>query len=117
MKTAIEKLLADKFGGDVITRHSQVAGGADKNQILKGNPERVGLIIVNNTTNRGGIAFKAAAAAYEQIYVEANGGSIILDANDDADLPSLSIYNKYVSAAVTYYIIEIIRTNVEGDNE
>ena len=78
-------------------------------RILKNNPDRVELLIVNLSANRGFIGFNPDVSATKGIPVEAQGGVVTMCIEEDGETVGYEIHAINEVAAGSWYILEIER--------
>lgn len=77
--------------------------------ILKNNPDRVALVIVNLSANRGFIGFDRQVGPTLGIPVEASGGVVTMNIEEDGETVGYEIHAINEVAAGSWYILEIER--------
>ena len=77
--------------------------------ILKNNPDRLALLIVNLSANRGHAGFDRQVSTTKGIPIEASGGLITMNWREDGELVTQEIFAINQVAAGTWYIVEVER--------
>lgn len=76
---------------------------------LQGNPDRVGLLIINNGANDVFLGLTSGVAVNAGMKLPALGGNFIADVRDDFTLPSRAFYAIANGGTSSIYILEILR--------
>lgn len=93
----------------VFTKRKTVVLSTTAKQIVKTNPDRVGLYITNNETINCRADESVAPTATEGFPLDAAGGAITLNTRDDGDLPSKEWFAIADSGTPTIRVKEIIK--------
>lgn len=90
MIQSVHDLIAERFGVSVETREFPDALDADTTSkvLARRNARRVGLIVINLSANTVVVAPFPGVTTTRGIQVAASGGSLILSALEDFDLPA-----------------------------
>lgn len=76
---------------------------------IQQNGDRLGLVIVNTSTNPAFIGLSSAVGPSNQgIYLPASGGSISMDARTDFTLPTRAWWGIATGGITVIYVLEII---------
>lgn len=109
---ATPKLVRDLFKGSTRPVINPVTDtvGLTATQILKNNPDRLAALIVNLSANRGFIGFDRQVSTTRGIPVEASGGLVIFNWQEDGELVIQAVFAINLVAVGTWYIVEVERT-------
>lgn len=77
--------------------------------VIQANPDRVGLVVINNSTNQVFFGLNSAVSATNGISLPASGGSMTLNVNDDFTLAARTWYGIAVGGTAAIYVLEIVR--------
>jgi hypothetical protein len=118
--------MSERYGGSLLyqvvkgdlhfpTLHEErvvkLSGGVD--QIVRLNPRRLTLVIVNRSMSPVDVAFRPGTLPGGGIMIGANGGSLTLTWLEDGELVGSEVYATGVSGA-TVYVLEVIATAEGG---
>ena len=78
-------------------------------KILNNNPDRLAVVIVNLSANRGFIGFDRQVGPTRGIPVEASGGVVTMNVEEDGETVGYEIHAINQVAAGKWYILEIER--------
>ena len=78
-------------------------------RILNNNPDRVEVLIVNLSDNRGHIGFDSKVGPTRGIPVEAQGGFVSMCIEEDGETVGYEIFARNQVAAGKWYILEVER--------
>jgi len=78
-------------------------------KILNNNPDRLAVVIVNLSANRGFIGFDRQVGPTRGIPVEASGGVVTMCLEEDGETVAYEIHAINEVAAGSWYILEIER--------
>lgn len=84
---------------------AQTAAGV----LLQGNPDRVGLVMVNLGTNDVFVSLNSGVSTSNGIRIAASGGNITMDVRDDFTIPSRTWYAIANGGTSAMYILEEVR--------
>jgi hypothetical protein len=81
--------------------------GTSPTLILRNNPDRIAILIVNLSDNDGYVGWFNDVSATKGIRLTANGGNVHLIADEDGELVSKEFYGVNLYASGTWYIAEV----------
>lgn len=96
------------LGGPARGQESNVTIGNAVDQVVAGNPDRVGLTIINQGANDLFIATAPNPSSTNGIRVVANGGGFSLSVRDDFTLPSYGFFGICPAGNSNIYVLEQI---------
>ena len=110
MANTLSQMLATMFG--IKTTNNESPAGfqvlAVVKQILSFNPNRLGLILINNSGSNLYVSFRNTVAVGAGIRLSANGGSLALKWDVDFELCGSEIYGIADGAGGNVYFNEIV---------
>ncbi|MDH5199606.1 MAG: hypothetical protein OEW93_01860 [Candidatus Bathyarchaeota archaeon] len=108
---ATPRLVAEMFKGPTrpITNPVTDTVQTTATMILKNNPDRLAVLIVNLSANRGYLGFDRQVGPTRGIPVEASGGLVTMNWKEDAELVIQEVHAVNSVAAGTWYIVEVER--------
>ena len=83
--------------------------GTTATKILNNNPDRLALVIVNLSANRGFIGFDRQVGPTKGIPVEASGGVVTMCIEEDGEAVGYEIHAINEVLAGAWYILEVER--------
>lgn len=89
---AVAELARRKFGGDVASFEIEHTITSGVQELLGGDPERVGVVVVNTSTADHYLGFTPDVSASKGILLKASGGAITLVADEDFELVTRQIF-------------------------
>lgn len=98
-----------QLGGPTTEIETVVSVGTAATQLAKNNPDRVGLVIVNLSTNIVYCAWNSAVSSSQGILLSASGGNFALNVRDDFTLPSRELSALAGGPGSNVYVLEIVR--------
>ena len=101
--------LRDIFGGDFTEKDSEPVVGTTMVELVKNDPERIALTIINLGAANVLIAPDNKVSTTRGILLTASGGAVSMDVRSDATLPSRAWYAISASAGNDVYVLEIRR--------
>ena len=107
---SIFDLIREKFGGNARFVEGGVTStvGVASALILRDNPQRVAALIVNHSANQVNVRSRSEATLTSGVRLNANGGTLILNWEDDLILPALDWFAIAGGAGSAIYIGEVI---------
>ena len=97
------------LGGEVLEIDSYIAVGTSAGLLLPNNPDRVGLVIVNNGTTTCYVSYLNAVGANIGIPIVGNGGALSFKLRDDFTLIARQWNAISPSGATNLTTFELIR--------
>lgn len=76
--------------------------------ILKNNPNRLAVIIINVGANNSYIGFDQNVSSTNGIFLAANGGSLSINYQQDLTLSQYEMNAISITAPSTFYVIELL---------
>jgi hypothetical protein len=77
--------------------------------VIQSNPDRLGLLILNLSTNTMYISITNGVSATDGIRLGANGGSLSLNVTDDGMIQTRTWYGVSTGAGSSVYVLELTR--------
>ncbi len=115
MSVAHEILNRARFGGAVVSKQSLIKLTALNELVLKRQPERVSLSITNLTLSDIEIAFQSDISNAYRVVIQASGGTLLLNANDDGEFATTGIHAISFGGTIELRVLEIIRYDNESE--
>lgn len=106
-----------QLGGPALEKESSVNVLSTLSVVIGSNPDRVGLIMINQGAQDAFIALTPAVSTSFGIKLFANGGSVTMQVRDDFTLPSRQWYGFGNGGAVSIYVLEQISETVTPASE
>ena len=97
-----------QLGGPTRSQESQFTVPNTTTQVLNSNPDRVGLVFVNNTTNPIWVFITPNFGGNQGIQLPSGGGAISLNIHDDFTLITETWYGIAGTSPSLLYILETI---------
>jgi hypothetical protein len=99
-----------KFGAAVTYNVNPVVSsiGTTITEIARHNPRRLGLTIVNLSSNTLYVAPDNSVSSSRSILLPSNGGGLSLSADDDFILPMVNWFAVASGASSAVYVIEVV---------
>ena len=85
--------------------------------MLQANPDRVGVLFINNGANDVYIGLTSATAVNSGMKLPAAGGNFIANVRDDFTLPARTFYAIANGGTASVYILEIFRLQYTPSGE
>ena len=104
----LSELIEKRFGiktRAVVGAVTSIAALADL--VLRANPDRLALIVVNLSVNDITLAFDAQVTVTRGIFLAKSGGSLALSMEDDLELVGYAIYGAASAYPSTIFVLEI----------
>ena len=101
-----------QLGGPTTENESNPTCQISITQLVKNNPDRVGILIMNLGSFDAFIAFNANVGSTNGIKLAANGGIFAANVRDDFTVPAREYSGIASGGATAIYILEIIRLPV-----
>ncbi len=98
----------DVFGGATTYIDTPLSVEISTKEILKNNPNRVALYIINNSVSLGYVAFSPELVSGKGIRLTANGGSLVMLIHEDGDAIKRSIYGISAGAGADWWAYETV---------
>lgn len=98
-----------QLGGPTTDQDSSVICQTTAGIVLQGNPDRVGLLVLNLGNNDVYLALTSAAGTSFGSKLPANGGNFSCNVRDDFTLPSRTFYGLANGGTSALYFLEVIR--------
>lgn len=105
------------LGGPTSDQDSTFTVQTTSGVVLQGNPDRVGLLIINNGANDVFLGLTSGVAVNGGMKLPALGGNFICDVRDDFTLPSRTFYGIANGGTASIYILEILRISYTAKAE
>lgn len=109
MLGAVETIIGQEVGGRFTVREKTVAVGTTVVEILNGNPERAGYVVVNTGGVQVQFGWSRPLGSPDAIPLGANGGGISVNVREDFVLPIFPTFAVTASGSTTVRVVEIIR--------
>ena len=97
------------LGGPTIEVESNPTATNSVTVLLQANPDRVGLVFVNQGANDVFISLNAGVSTTNGIRLAASGGSITMDVRGDFTIPSRTWFAITTAGTSAMYILEVNR--------
>ena len=109
---AAAEFVAAKYGGDVADSDTVELVGVTAGEILRNDPERVFVLLVNLSTNTMFVGFDEGVGSAKGIVLASNGGSYQADVEEDFTLPIRSMFAVSTGAASNLFVLTVRRFTV-----
>lgn len=108
---AARQVSVDRFKGPTFSVVNPVTAtvATSATRVFRNNPERVLALMVNQGNVDGYVGFDTEVSATKGILISANGGYLILSADEDGELVAQEIYAISPGGAATWYFVEVRR--------
>jgi len=100
------------LGGPISEQDSNPSIGTSAGIVVDGNGDRVGLVIVNLSTNILYISLDSGVSSTNGIELAPSGGSVSMDVTRDFTLPSRRWYGLAGGASSSVYVLEVFRVSL-----
>jgi hypothetical protein len=109
LEGAAAEFLRDRYAGELTEREATTTVGTTISSIVESNPDRLGLLILNLSTNTVFVAIENNPSATNGIRLGANGGSVAFNVTDDGMIQTRAMFALATGAASSVYVLELTR--------
>mgnify|MGYP001174384381 CR=1 FL=1 len=109
LEGAAAEFLRDRYAGELTEREATTTVGTTISSIVESNPDRLGLLILNLSTNTVYVAIENNPSATNGIRLGANGGSVAFNVTDDGMIQTRAMFALATGAASSVYVLELTR--------
>jgi hypothetical protein len=109
LEGAAAEFLRDRYAGELTEREATTTVGTAISSIVESNPDRLGLLILNLSTNTVFVAIENNPSATNGIRLGANGGSVAFNVTDDGMIQTRAMFALATGAASSVYVLELTR--------
>lgn len=109
LEGAAAEFLRDRYAGELTEREATATVGTTISSIVESNPDRLGLLILNLSTNTVFVAIENNPSATNGIRLGANGGSVAFNVTDDGMIQTRAMFALATGAASSVYVLELTR--------
>ena len=106
---AAAEFLRTRYKGELTEDETSVTLGTTVSTVIRSNPDRLGLLILNLSTNTMYISITNGVSATDGIRLGANGGSLSLNVTDDGMIQTRTWYGVSTGAGSSVYVLELTR--------
>tara|TARA_R110000824_G_scaffold89382_3_gene219187 strand:- start:2625 stop:3002 length:378 start_codon:yes stop_codon:yes gene_type:complete len=106
---AAAEFLRDRYKGELTEDETSVTVGTAVSTISGANPDRLGLLLLNLSSNTIYVSIDNSVSATNGIRLGANGGSVALNVTDDGMIQTRTWYGLATGAGSSMYILELSR--------
>lgn len=106
---AAAEAVARKYGFDVSDADSVESVGTSAAEVLRNDPDRVFVLLVNLSLNTVYVGFDQGVGSSLGIVLASNGGSYQADVEEDMTLPSRSMFAVATGASSSLYVLTLRR--------
>lgn len=103
----LSDLVEQQYGVKTDVKTSVVSVGTTPTQVLDNNPNRVGYILINLSTNAAFINFDTSVSTNNGIFLAQQGGSFSQNWKDDFNIVGYSMYGIVASGSNNIFVAEI----------
>ena len=103
------EFLRDRYAGELTEPEATATVGTTISSIVESNPDRLGLLILNLSTNTVFVAIENNPSATNGIRLGANGGSVAFNVTDDGMIQTRAMFALATGAASSVYVLELTR--------
>lgn len=113
---AAQQFLEKSFGGLVAVRETDLTLTTTTQEILRNDPERVGILIVVTGATTAQLSFQVVITTATAILISGAGGSFGLNVREDFTVTTVAMFGNVAAGSTTIHIVEIMRVSapVEG---
>ena len=114
---AAANFTAIKYGGQVQHKVQVLTLGASVISMLAPDADRLGILLVNTSTDLVYVGFDEQVSSSRGIYLAPNGGSLGIQADEDMTLPTLGLYglSSAASSDILALTLRRFKANDMGD--
>jgi hypothetical protein len=109
LEGAAAEFLRDRYAGELTERETATIVGTTVSSIVESNPDRLGLLILNLSTDTVFVAIENNPSATNGIRLGANGGSVAFNVTDDGMIQTRAMFALSTGAASSVYVLELTR--------
>ena len=106
---AAAEFLRERYKGELTEDQTSVTVGTGVSTIIGGNPDRLGLLILNLSSNTLYVSIDNSVSATNGIRLGANGGSVALNVTDDGMIQTRTWYGLATGAGSSVYVLDLTR--------
>lgn len=106
---AAAEFLRERYKGELTEDEASVTVGTGVSTIIGGNPDRLGLLILNLSSNTLYVSIDNSVSATNGIRLGANGGSVALNVTDDGMIQTRTWYGLATGAGSSVYVLDLTR--------
>jgi|TARA_B110000438_G_scaffold286613_1_gene318011 hypothetical protein len=106
---AAAEFLRERYKGELTEDETSVTVGTGVSTIIGGNPDRLGLLILNLSSNTLYVSIDNSVSATNGIRLGANGGSVALNVTDDGMIQTRTWYGLATGAGSSVYVLDLTR--------
>ena len=106
---AAAEFLRERYKGELTEDETSVTVGTGVSTIIGGNPDRLGLLILNLSSNTLYVSIDNSISATNGIRLGANGGSVALNVTDDGMIQTRTWYGLATGAGSSVYVLDLTR--------
>ena len=108
-QTTAGRFAIARFGGPTTSRTSTVSVATTVTRIVGNNPRRVSVTVYNRGSNNVDIDYTASVTSNGGIPLAAASGVMQSDIEDDGEAVVQELYGIATTAAVTVFVVEVLR--------
>lgn len=106
---AAAEFLRSRYHGELTEDETSATVGTGVSTIITGDPDRLGLLILNLSANTLYVSINNDVSATNGIRLGANGGSLALNVTDDGMIQTRTWYGLATGAGSAVYVLQLSR--------
>tara|TARA_Y100000758_G_scaffold302697_1_gene271315 strand:+ start:1375 stop:1752 length:378 start_codon:yes stop_codon:yes gene_type:complete len=106
---AAAEFLRSRYKGELTEDETSVTVGTAASTLITGDADRLGLLLLNLSSNTVYVSINNDVSATNGIRLGANGGSVALNVTDDGMIQTRTWYGLATGAGSSMYILELSR--------
>jgi hypothetical protein len=106
---AAAEFLRERYKGELTEDETSVTVGTAVSTVIGSNPDRLGLLILNLSSNTVYVSIDNSVSATNGIRLGANGGSVALNVTDDGMIQTRTWYGLATGAGSSVYVLDLTR--------
>lgn len=106
---AAAEYIGSRYGGTVAELVGVESVGTTQSEVLRADPERVFVLLVNLSTNTMYVGIDSQVSSSRGILLASNGGSFQVDVEEDFTVPIRSFHAISTGASSNLYVLSVRR--------
>lgn len=106
---AAAEFLRSRYKGELTEDETSVTVGTAVSTVIEGDADRLGLLLLNLSSNTIYVSIDNTVSATNGIRLGANGGSVALNVTDDGMIQTRTWYGLATGAGSSMYVLELSR--------
>ncbi len=117
MTSALQSYIEGLVGGQFTVQLSTVTVNTSSTKLVANNFERMALMLINTGSTNAAVLPSMAVSSTNGVILNANGGSMTLNAHDDLALVGWEWDGITASSSTTFTVMEILRYSASNESK